>query len=122
MFCLCFLFLSFGTFAQSPRHQGTRARQDNDPTVSVDMVDGVNESVISATERIVIQQQSNNLKVYSSFPFLSLCLFSISLLCHYVLTSKQQCIFIIRSYFSVLVRTCCYSYPISYPILYPIYI
>ncbi|XP_046454182.1 disks large 1 tumor suppressor protein-like isoform X4 [Daphnia pulex] len=51
---------------ESPRHHGTRGRQDNDPMVSVDMVDGhVNESVISATERIVIQQQSNNLKIQS---------------------------------------------------------
>ncbi len=65
-------YVFWGFSRQSPRHHGTRGRQDNDPTVSVDMVDGVNESVISATERIVIQQQSNNLKVFR-FCHLSIC-------------------------------------------------
>ncbi len=61
------------------------------------MVDGhVNESVISATERIVIQQQSNNLKVLYSisdtFQFAS----RIDL---FLLTNDVVCIFISRSYF-----------------------
>ncbi len=71
---ICWLYRSelmilLPSHAQSPRHQATRTRQDDPASVSaLDVVDGANESVISATERIVIQQQqSNNLKVRSRF-------------------------------------------------------
>lgn len=44
--------------------------------VSVDMIDGVNEPVISATDRIVIQQQSNHQKVRFT-PFFSSVAFNL---------------------------------------------
>jgi hypothetical protein len=61
--------------------------------VSVDMVDGhgVNESVISATERIVIQQQSNNLKVVS-IPFLTP--FNLRLVLTFSFSRTTSCVFL----------------------------